>query len=50
MISPDQPTAPRVTSLERPDGMMVSKPLEDMWPFLSREEFLDNMIVPPLEE
>jgi acetolactate synthase I/II/III large subunit len=48
--SPDQPTAPRVTSEMRPGGVMVSKPMEDMWPFLPREEFLSNMIVPPLEE
>jgi len=48
--APDQPTAPRVTSEMRPGGVMVSKPMEDMWPFLPREEFLANMIVPPLEE
>jgi hypothetical protein len=24
--------------------------MEDMWPFLSREEFRANMIIPPLEE
>ena len=47
---PDEPRAPRVASVQRPDGSMVSKPLEDMWPFLPREEFLANMIVPPLEE
>jgi acetolactate synthase-1/2/3 large subunit len=29
---------------------MASKPLEDLFPFLSREEFLENMIVEPLEE
>ncbi|MGA2146125.1 MAG: thiamine pyrophosphate-binding protein [Bryobacteraceae bacterium] len=46
----DQPTAPRVTSSIRPDGTIVSKPMEDMWPFLGRDEFLSNMIVPPLEE
>jgi acetolactate synthase I/II/III large subunit len=34
----------------KPDGSMVSKTLEDLWPFLPREEFLANMIVPPLEE
>ena len=49
-VSPDQPTAPRVTSMVRPDGVIVSKPMEDMWPFLSREEFLANMIVPPLDQ
>ena len=48
--SPDQPVAPRATSMMRADGTMVSRPMEDMWPFLSREEFSANMIVPPLEE
>ncbi len=48
--SAEQATAPRVTSVMRADGVMVSKPMEDMWPFLSREEFLSNMIVPVVEE
>jgi acetolactate synthase-1/2/3 large subunit len=51
VISPaDEPRGPRVASAQRPDGSMVSKPLEDLWPFLSRDEFLSNMIVPPLPE
>jgi acetolactate synthase-1/2/3 large subunit len=49
-VSPEQATAPRVTSALRPDGSIVSKPMEDMWPFLDRDEFLANMIVAPLEE
>jgi acetolactate synthase-1/2/3 large subunit len=46
----DEARMPRVSSSQRPDGSMVSKPLEDMWPFLDREEFRSNMIVPALEE
>jgi acetolactate synthase-1/2/3 large subunit len=49
-IIPDEPRAPRVSSMQRPDGSMVSKPLEDMWPFLDREEFRANMISPPPAE
>lgn len=49
-LIPDEPRAPRVSSMQRPDGSMVSKPLEDMAPFLDRDEFLSNMIVPPLIE
>jgi acetolactate synthase-1/2/3 large subunit len=49
-ISPDQTTAPRLASGQRADGTMYSKPLEDLWPFLDRREFLDNMIVPPVPE
>ncbi|MFZ5494476.1 MAG: thiamine pyrophosphate-binding protein [Verrucomicrobiota bacterium] len=37
--SVDEMTAPKVTSEIRPDGSIVSKPMEDMWPFLARAEF-----------
>ena len=47
---PDEPRAPSMMSSQRPDGSMVSKPLEDLWPFLDRQEFLSNMIIPPLDE
>ena len=46
----DEVRGPRVSSIQRPDGSFVSKPLEDLWPFLPREEFFANMIVPPLDE
>jgi acetolactate synthase-1/2/3 large subunit len=49
-VIPDEIRGPRVSSLQRPDGSFVSKPLEDLWPFLPRDEFLSNMIVPSLEE
>ena len=50
MTPPDQPRAPSLSSMQRPDGSMVSKPLEDLAPFLDRQEFLSNMIIPPVEE
>jgi acetolactate synthase-1/2/3 large subunit len=43
MISPNQVTAPRVSSVKNEDGTMSSRPMEDMWPFLDREEFAANM-------
>ncbi len=45
----DQPLIPRVSSLKKPDGTIISKPLEDMYPFLNRDEFLETMIVKPIE-
>jgi len=45
----EEPRAPRVTSVQLANGSMASKPLEDLWPFLDREEFRKNMIVAPLE-
>lgn len=41
---------PKLSSKKLPDGRMVTAPLEDMAPFLERDEFLSNMIVPPLDE
>lgn len=50
VVSPEQKTAPKLMSMQRTDGSMVSQPLEDLWPFLERKEFLSNMLIPPLEE
>jgi acetolactate synthase-1/2/3 large subunit len=47
---PDEARIPSLASAQRPDGSLYSKPLEDLWPFLPREEFLANMIVNPLDE
>jgi acetolactate synthase-1/2/3 large subunit len=46
----DEVRQPRLSSTQRPDGSFVSKPLEDLFPFLPREEFLENMIIAPLPE
>ena len=50
MAIPDEIRAPRLSSRQRSDGMMISKPLEDLWPFLDRQEFLSNMLIQPLDE
>jgi acetolactate synthase-1/2/3 large subunit len=49
VMPPDQPLLPRSTSLKRPDGGIVSKPIEDLFPFLPRAEFKAQMIVPTVE-
>ena len=38
------PTAPRVSSQVLPDGKIISKPMEDLWPFLERAEYRENMM------
>jgi acetolactate synthase-1/2/3 large subunit len=50
MVDPLLQTAPKLSSEVRADGSIISKPLEDLWPFLDREEFKANMIIKPLEE
>ncbi len=32
------------------NGTMVSKPLEDQWPFLDRDELKSNMMIPLVRE
>lgn len=49
-VIPDEVRAPRLQSYQKPDGSFISKPLEDMFPFLPREEFLANMLIKPLPE
>ena len=49
-VLPDESRTPRLQSYQKPDGSFVSKPLEDLFPFLPREEFLENMIIAPLSE
>lgn len=50
MTPPEQQIIPTVASRRREDGSMVSKPLEDMYPFLSRREFLNNMVIDPVKD
>lgn len=50
MMDPKQTLYPKLSSEVKPDGSMVSKPLEDMYPFISREDFKRNMIIKQIDE
>lgn len=50
MLDPEQPFSPKLASRQLADGTMVSSPLEDLAPFLSREELAENMLIPLVEE
>ena len=45
IIDKEQLFEPRVSSQKLPSGKMVSNPLEDMTPLLSREQLRDEMII-----
>lgn len=45
----DQPTQPRVSSRQMANGQMISMPMEDLFPFLERNEYFENMLIPPLK-
>ena len=44
MIDLNQQFSPKLSSRRLEDGRMVTSPLEDMTPFLSREELAENMV------
>lgn len=44
MLDHDYIFQPKLSSEKQPDGSIISKPLEDMYPFLERQEFNENMI------
>ena len=50
MLSKDQVTEPKAASKRLENGKMVSAPLEDMAPFLPREELKQNMCIPLIDE
>jgi acetolactate synthase-1/2/3 large subunit len=50
MLSVKQVTEPKAASKRLPNGQMISAPLEDMAPFLDREELVKNMYIPIIEE
>jgi acetolactate synthase-1/2/3 large subunit len=44
MTPPNQLLIPRVASKKMDDGKMMSMPYDDMFPFLPREEYLENCV------
>lgn len=50
VLNIEQTFTPKVSSKRLPDGRMVSAPLEDMYPFLDRDEFRSNMWISPIHE
>ncbi len=50
MLDLAQPFAPKLTSRKLENGRMISSPLEDMAPFLGRDELQENMFIPLMKE
>ena len=48
-VSKTQFFEPKPASKKLEDGRMVSRPLEDMYPFLDKEELLENLFIKPIE-
>jgi acetolactate synthase-1/2/3 large subunit len=50
IVRQDEARVPRLASSINADGSMTSRPLEDLFPFLERDEFREIMLIPPLQE
>jgi len=50
IIDENQSFEPKLGAKQHPDGRITSPALEDLSPFLSRKDLLDNMIIDLLEE
>ena len=48
VISENQLVIPKQGAFDRPDGKTVPRPIEDMIPYLDREEFNKDMIIEPI--
>jgi HAD superfamily hydrolase (TIGR01549 family) len=49
-IDPNDTLSFRASSFIKPDGTAISRPVEDLAPFLPRKEFYGNMLIKPLNE
>ncbi len=50
ILDPTQGFEPRQSSRSLPDGRIISAPLEDLFPFLHREELRENLLIPEWSE
>jgi len=49
IVDEHQSFEPKLSSKKMANGKIISAPLEDMFPFLGRDEFFENMIIDPLD-
>ncbi len=45
MVDPNHMTLPKASVYKKSDGSFATRPMEDLFPFLEREEFLSNLLV-----
>jgi len=48
MLDPFEVLEPKSSSAKQPDGKIISRPLEDLFPFLPRNDFYENMLIKPV--
>ena len=49
IMNPAQLLIPKTSFKILPDGKLISPPIEDLYPFLDRKEFISNMIIKTID-
>ena len=50
MLPSTHVTAPKASVYKKSDGSFAAKPMEDLAPFLDRDEFASNMVIKAIDE
>ena len=50
MVDPNHTTLPKASVYKKEDGSFATKPMEDLFPFLDREEFRKHLIVKAIDD
>jgi len=45
MVDPNHTTLPKASVYKKEDGSFATRPMEDLFPFLDREEFRENLMI-----
>ena len=48
IVDPDHKTLPKASVYKKEDGSFATRPMEDLAPFLDRNEFLNNLLIKPI--
>ena len=48
IVDPEHKTFPKASVYKKSDGSFATRPMEDLAPFLDRKEFLNNLLIKPL--
>jgi acetolactate synthase-1/2/3 large subunit len=48
IVDPEHKTFPKASVYKKSDGSFATRPMEDLAPFLDREEFINNLLIKPV--
>ena len=49
MVDADHKTIPKASVYKKEDGSFATRPMEDLAPFLDRDEFIKNLLIKTIQ-